>query len=343
MARLVKRYANLQELSTYCGYSRQYISKLVNQNDIPYIRPDGAKRVMFDLDDVDAWMSKRKYHTAVGRVVAPVQQKGGVGKTTITVNLATESAARGNKSLIIDMDPQASATGNCFSEPLAEGTIYTALKEYLETDDPRVIKKAIHPVTEGGYVNENLFIIPGDDRLYDLRGDLEKSIHQRKSLHNMLKTIKSDYSYIFIDTAPSELGVFATTILTATDYALIVTEASQYSVEALSRLDNLIRRLKNTQASDPDTGLMEVLGVVVNKFRENQASHTAMLESISDMYHVIQPHIPFRAQVHDAEYTREPLIKSRYSADVAVKCSELATSIFEMIAASLEEADRMRA
>ncbi|QED22940.1 ParA family protein [Candidatus Deianiraea vastatrix] len=156
------------------------------------------------------------------KIVSVINQKGGVGKTTTVVNLATSLAAIGQKTLIIDLDPQGNAsTGVGIPQNKRSSTIYNVFSKNVE------IKDAIH---HSGI--SNLDIIPSAVELAAAEVELSG---QRNLLKEILKNIHNDYDIILIDCPPS-LGMLTINALYASNSILIPVQCEFFALEGLSHL-----------------------------------------------------------------------------------------------------------
>ncbi|MCH5187232.1 MAG: ParA family protein [Oscillospiraceae bacterium] len=182
----------------------------------------------------------------MSKTVAIANQKGGVGKTTTSVNLAACLASMGKKILIIDVDPQGNTTsGLGVDKRRCETTVY----DCLIGGEP--MENAILP-TEF----ENLFVCPSNIDLSGAEIDLISVMGRENQLKNAIKPIKSDYDFIFIDTPPS-LGLITINTLTAADSVLIPIQCEFYALEGVSQLTSTIRKVK--EALNPSITLEGIL------------------------------------------------------------------------------------
>lgn len=166
----------------------------------------------------------------MSKVIAITNQKGGVGKTTTSVNLSAALAYLGKKVLLIDIDPQANATqGIGVDRTEVESTVYDAIIRQIPLSEIRVKTDV-----------ENLDMVAAN---IDLAG-VEIELSQVKSgreqrLKNSLASVKNDYDYVIIDCPPA-LGLLNTNALTAADSVLIPVQCEYYALEGLTQLLNTI-------------------------------------------------------------------------------------------------------
>lgn len=174
----------------------------------------------------------------MGKIVAIVNQKGGVGKTTTVVNLAAALAEQKYKILIVDIDPQGNATSGCgILKNQVESTIYDVLINHEEIRN--VIKEAKH---------EKIDVIPSNMNLAGTEVELVSTKQREFILKNQLDIIKNNYDYIFIDCPPA-VNILTINALTASDSVLIPMQCEYYALEGLSQLVQTIGLVKkNTNA-----------------------------------------------------------------------------------------------
>jgi chromosome partitioning protein len=166
----------------------------------------------------------------LGRVIAIVNQKGGVGKTTTAINVSACLAEAGHGTLLIDIDPQANATSGLGVDPNGvDLTIYEALIEEIPIQD------ALVPTSV-----EGLDLIPSHIRLTGAELEMVAMIGREKKLQQAIEGLRESYEYILVDCPPS-LGLLTLNTLTAADSVIIPIQCEYYALEGLGKLLNTIR------------------------------------------------------------------------------------------------------
>ena len=177
----------------------------------------------------------------MGRVIAIANQKGGVGKTTTSINLSACLAEKGKKVLLIDMDSQGNTTsGFGFEKNELDKTVYEVLREEVS------IEEAIIPVEE---CFENLFLIPANRNLAGAEIELVTRENMQYILKKQLEPIKDNYDFIIIDCPPA-LGMLTVNAMTASDSVLVPIQCEFYALDGLSQLIYTIELIQDSLNPD---------------------------------------------------------------------------------------------
>ena len=166
----------------------------------------------------------------MGRMIAIANQKGGVGKTTTSVNLSACLAYLGKKVLLIDIDPQGNTSSGI---GVAKGDLEACIYDVLIDDEP--VENVILQTKL-----ENLYVLPATISLAGAEIELVSTISRELRLKNALDPIKEKFDYIIIDCPPS-LGLLTINALTASDAIIIPVQCEYYALEGLSQLLSTIR------------------------------------------------------------------------------------------------------
>jgi len=226
------------------------------------------------------------------KVVALANQKGGVGKTTTTINLGAYLANEGQRVLIIDIDPQGNAgSGLGLNISEAKNTIYHWL---IGTDATSPAQATNQP---------NLKIIPANIDLSGFEIDVRDDNNRDFVLKDRLKTIANDYDFVLIDCPPS-LGILTINALTAADSVLIPLQCEYFALEGLTqllRIINLVRSKLNTS--------LQIEGVLLTMFDARTRLASQVVQDVREhfkkqVYDVI---IPRNVKLSEAPSFGQPI------------------------------------
>jgi chromosome partitioning protein len=229
-------------------------------------------------------------------VVSVCSLKGGVGKTSIVLGLASSALAKGVPTLVVDLDPQADATLALDVAAAAEIDVATLL------GNPRR-KTFDAAVTRSGWAtaDQQLDVIPGsaESAAYDGRRSTERAL----SRLGQALAMSQDYRLVIIDCPPS-FGGLTRSGLVASNRAMIVTEPALFSVTAADRALRAVDDLRRAIAPE-----LQPLGVVVNRYRDRSPEHRYRVGELADMFGplVLTPTIPERSALQQAQGASMPV------------------------------------
>ncbi|MCI0618532.1 ParA family protein, partial [bacterium] len=180
-------------------------------------------------------------------ILAIANQKGGVGKTTTAINLASSLALQGNKTLLIDMDPQANSTLSFVDPDSIRMSVYDVLVDNTIAFEECLIKT---PVT-------NLDLLPARISLAKLEGKLLGEFDGHFRFKDRIAPLAGNYPYVIIDTPPT-LGLITVSALVASTHLLIPIQSSYFALEGTDDLLETFKRVK----SRPNPNL-QLLGILI--------------------------------------------------------------------------------
>ena len=229
----------------------------------------------------------------MSRIIAFANQKGGVGKTTTCVNMATFMALMGKKVLLVDLDPQGNATSNLgFEKGNKINSIYQVMAEEKQ------VQEAIYETKV-----KNLSIIPANIDLAGVEVELVYMKSREYVIKNIFDKIKNSYDYITIDCPPS-LGLLTINAFTAADAVIIPIQCEFFALEGLSQLMNTVRLVK--KKLNPDIAIDGVV-LTMRDTRSNLGKQVAgeIRKFFTDS--VFETTIPRNVRLAEAPSYGEPI------------------------------------
>ncbi|HEX5274103.1 MAG TPA: AAA family ATPase [Candidatus Rubrimentiphilum sp.] len=232
--------------------------------------------------------------STLSRIIALVNQKGGVGKSTTTVNLGAALAVLGKRVLVVDLDPQGNTTtGLGINKAEIKRDIYDLLMHFASIDE--VLCETEIP---------GLQIIPATINLAGAEIELVSALSRENRLKGVIEPIAGGYDFVLIDCPPS-LGLLTINALTATREIIIPVQAEYYALEGLSQLTNVVRRVQ--EALNP--GLL-VTGVLVTMFDGRTKLAMEVLEELNAYFpqQMFKTQIPRNIRLSEAPSYGKPVI-----------------------------------
>ncbi len=231
----------------------------------------------------------------MGKIISIANQKGGVGKTTTSVNLAAALAHLGKRVCIVDIDPQGNSTSGL---GIDKSEIKYSVYDIIINGVPA--KDAVIPT-----MMETLFVIPANIDLVGAQVELVGKMARESYLKEALRPIKNDYDFIFLDCPPS-LGVLTVNALNASDNVLVPIQCEFYALEGLSQLISTIKLVKKTL--NPE---LEIEGVVLTMYdgRTNLSSQVVSEVKAYFKNKVYETIIPRNVRLSEAPSFGLPILK----------------------------------
>ncbi|MFZ1018616.1 MAG: AAA family ATPase [Candidatus Cybelea sp.] len=230
----------------------------------------------------------------LGRIIALVNQKGGVGKTTTAVNLGAALAMLGRRVLVVDADPQGNATtGLGIDKTQLKHDVYHALLQEAPLENIVVPTEV-----------ENLHLAPATINLAGADVELVAALSRETRLRQALEPLANSYDFVLIDSPPS-LGLLTINALTAAQDCIIPVQAEFYALEGLAQLTNVIWRVRD--ALNPT---LHVSGVLVTMFDGRTRLAVEVIRELEKYFprEIFKTQIPRNVRLSEAPSFGKPVI-----------------------------------
>ena len=241
-------------------------------------------------------------------------QKGGVGKSTITCNLAAIAAARGKRTLVIDLDPQANSSHYLLGDAAksAENTASVFFDQMLSFKlRPKATEEFLHATPF-----DNLFVLPADAALEELQAKLE-SRYKIYKLREALDALE-DFDQIWIDTPPA-LHFYTRSALIAADACLIPFDCDEFARQALYPLMDNVAEIRADHNAD-----LLVEGIVVNQFQPRATLPKKVVDDLrADGLPVLNNHLSSSVKIKESHQQSKPMIHLDRGHKLALEYSAL--------------------
>ena len=206
-------------------------------------------------------------HKPKARIIAVVNQKGGVGKTTTVINVGAALSQLGNKVLLVDLDPQGNLSVSAGVPPqgLEDNTIFEVLKDVL-------------PVKEAIYKAKKFDILPANINLSGAEVELSGTAGREFLLREALETIQDDYDYILIDCSPS-LGILTLNALVAAKEVFIPLQPEYLAMQGITQLVNTVSIVKSRLNKE-----IGITGVIVTMYDNRKNLNKEVVDKIKQFF-----------------------------------------------------------
>ncbi len=246
------------------------------------------------------------------RVIAVANQKGGAGKSTVTVNLAVALGQAGKRVLVVDADPQFDSTAMLSCSP--EDAAHTIADVFLGTSEAEpAVRDAVAPGVD---------LLAGDSRMADVELTLVSQVRREEFLAEALRDVLSRYDYLLID-CPPNLGLLTVNAFVAADEVLIpISMIDRNAYKGASTLLSTLETLRSRRVS------VETLGLLRNNVDARRNTFQTLDDALPALgAPVLSAQIPMRSGFHDATTEGIPLMLRRPDSREAEAFRELATEI----------------
>lgn len=254
------------------------------------------------------------------KIISLVNQKGGVAKTTTSLNIAYELSEKGYKNLLIDLDPQGSLT---LANNILDGEEHYTIAEYIADEINEVEESNISVIQ----ISETLDLIPSCIRLAGIENRAMNVMMRREYiLDRIISKIlnKREYDYIIMDCLPS-LGIFTINALTASNYVIIPSNPSFLSLSGTRELEKTIKQVK--KYLNPEIKILGYLFTMVD--RRSKSVKNTIAENKNDMF--FKTEIPLSVRAIESTEVGKPIFLTDKNCKPAIAYKELTEELLKRV------------
>ncbi len=229
-------------------------------------------------------------------IISFANQKGGVGKTTTTLSLASILANKGKKVLVVDLDPQSNLTS---------GLGFERSLDYKSTYDVLIQDEEINQVFVPSDLSDNLFLVPAKIDLAASEIELVSKMSREKILKEKLDKVRDNFDYILIDCPPS-LGLLTVNAMVASDGVVIPVQCEYFALEGISQLVNTINLVKKSLNSK-----LKIAGVVMTMFDGRTKLSVEVVKEVQSFFKdkLFETIIPRNVRISESPSYGKPIDK----------------------------------
>lgn len=285
-----------------------------------------ADHVLFDSSGEETFLTGRPYRElpqpqpiashGPATIISMVNQKGGVGKTTSTINLGAALVEHGRKVLLVDLDPQgALSAGLGVPHDGDQTTVYDLL-----FDNTASIHAAIQHSTVSG-----LDLVPANIDLSAAEIQLVNEVGREQTLARALRPVRAEYDYIFIDCGPS-LGLLTVNALAASHGVIIPMEGEYYSLRGLALLTDTVEKVRDRINFD-----LDIVGIVVTMFDRRTTHAREVMERVVEVFgdRIFDTVITRTVRFPETSVAGEPITTWAPTSQGAIQYRQLALEVIE--------------
>jgi chromosome partitioning protein len=320
-------YSTIDEVANACGVNRKKAQELLKQGEIPAILSDSRRYFTSDsmiefaylLRCPDGDIGRREAFLGLeplrpqkekAEVITVTNQKGGVGKTTVSANLAASLSKLGSRVLLVDMDAQAQASRYFKKKSYRGRSILSVFEAMRQREDvAEILKDRIERLHDIGDQGIALDILPSEILLSRGLETMRSALRPERMLDDMLSLLKEEYDWIVIDTPPYS-GLSMEMAIYATDRIVLVTQAEEFSVEGLEITIGEVRYLQEQTEKE-----LEIDKIFINSFSGGSSAEVSSLDLIMELgskagldYNQITPIPNSKAVVPGSQMLQVPIM-----------------------------------